>query len=61
MDSEPLGSQFCRYLTSGTSYGHGSNDDAFEVYGLPQKSIFQSLSEANITWTNYQNSTTGPG
>lgn len=49
------------YITSGTSHGHGKNDDAFNVYGLPQKSIFQALSEANITWTNYQNSTTGPG
>ncbi|KAH8896795.1 phosphoesterase [Thozetella sp. PMI_491] len=49
------------YLTSGTSYGHGRNDDAFNVFGMPQKSIFQQLSEANITWTNYQNSTTGPG
>ncbi|KAF3759905.1 phosphoesterase [Cryphonectria parasitica EP155] len=49
------------YITSGTSHGHGENDDAFDVYGLPQKSIFQALSENNITWTNYQNSTTGPG
>lgn len=49
------------YITSGTSYGHGSNDNAFNVYGMPQVSIFQQLSEANITWMNYQNSTTGPG
>ena len=49
------------YITSGTSYGHGKNDNAFNVYGLPQRSIFQQLSEANITWMNYQNSTTGPG
>lgn len=49
------------YITSGTSHGHGSNDDVFNVYGLPQKSVFQALSEANVTWTNYQNSTTGPG
>ncbi|RDL41685.1 Uncharacterized protein BP5553_01664 [Venustampulla echinocandica] len=49
------------YLTSGTSHGHGSNDNAFGVYGLPQKSIFQQLSENDITWMNYQNSTTGPG
>src|ERR1700722_11816305 len=49
------------YLTSGTSHGHGENDNAFLVYGLPQRSIFQQLSEANITWMNYQNSTTGPG
>lgn len=49
------------YITSGTSHGHGSNDNAFNVYGLPQRSIFQQLSEAGITWMNYQNSTTGPG
>lgn len=49
------------YLTSGTSHGHGKNDAAFGVYGLPQRSIFQQLSENNITWMNYQNSTTGPG
>lgn len=49
------------YLTSGTSNGHGKNDDAFGVYGLPQRSVFQQLSEANITWMNYQNSTTGEG
>jgi phospholipase C len=49
------------YITSGTSAGHGRNDNAFEVYGLPQRSIFQQLSEANITWLNYQNSTMGPG
>jgi phospholipase C len=48
------------YLTSGTSHGHGSNDIAFEEYGLPQKSIFQSLSENNVTWMNYQNSTGSP-
>ncbi|KAH8660962.1 phosphoesterase [Tricladium varicosporioides] len=49
------------YLTSGTSHGHGKNDNAFNVYGLPQKSVFEQLSEKNITWMNYQNSTTGPG
>jgi phospholipase C len=49
------------YLTSGTSHGHGKNDNAFNIYGLPQRSIFQQLSEAGISWINYQNSTTGPG
>ncbi|KAK7946213.1 non-specific phospholipase C2 [Apiospora aurea] len=49
------------YITSGTSHGHGRNDDAFGEYGLPQKSIFEQLSEKNISWINYQNSTTGPG
>ncbi|KAK8109735.1 hypothetical protein PG999_007872 [Apiospora kogelbergensis] len=42
-------------------HGHGRNDDAFGEYGLPQKSIFEQLSEKNISWINYQNSTTGPG
>lgn len=42
------------YITSGTSHGHGHNDDGFNVYALPQKSIFQALSEANITWINYR-------
>ena len=49
------------YITSGTSNGHGTNDEAFEDYGLTQKSIFELLSEKNITWTNYQNSTIAPG
>ncbi|KAI8071610.1 extracellular phospholipase C [Gongronella butleri] len=46
------------YVTSGTSHGHGSNDKSFDYGGLPQKSIFQQLSEKNITWINYSNSTT---
>lgn len=45
------------YLTSGTSAGHGSNDNAFNTYGLTQKSIFEQLSGAGITWMNYQNTT----
>jgi phospholipase C len=45
------------YLTSGTSYGHGENDEAFLTYGMPQKSIFQQLSEMGITWMNYENTT----
>ncbi|ORX45122.1 phosphoesterase [Hesseltinella vesiculosa] len=45
------------YVTSGTSYGHGRNDNLFNYGGLPQKSIFQQLSEKNITWINYSNST----
>ncbi|KAI9305207.1 phosphoesterase [Cunninghamella echinulata] len=48
------------YLTSGTSHGHGWNDLAFNYGGLPQKSIFQQLSEKNITWINYSNTTTSP-
>jgi phospholipase C len=46
------------YITSGTSHGHGENDNTFNIYGMPQRSIFQQLSEYNITWMNYQNSTT---
>lgn len=45
------------YLTSGTSYGHGMNDDAFNRSGLPQTSIFEQLSDKGITWANYENST----
>lgn len=45
------------YLTSGTSYGHGMNDDAFNQSGLPQTSIFEQLSEKGISWINYENST----
>ena len=43
------------YITSGTSYGHGRNNLTFNVFGLPQRSIFQQLDEANITWVNYYN------
>jgi len=45
------------YLTSGTSYGHGMNDDAFNQSALPQRSIFEQLSEKGISWANYENST----
>ncbi|KAI9927015.1 hypothetical protein ASPWEDRAFT_46473 [Aspergillus wentii DTO 134E9] len=45
------------YLTSGTSHGHGQNDDAFLTSALPQKSIFEQLSEAGISWINYSNTT----
>ena len=42
------------YVTSGTSHGHGRNDAAFNHFGLPQKSIFQQLDEAGISWINYE-------
>jgi phospholipase C len=45
------------YLTSGTSYDHGRNDEAFLTYGMPQRSIFQQLSENGISWINYSNTT----
>ncbi|KAF8552983.1 phosphoesterase-domain-containing protein [Imleria badia] len=48
------------YITSGTSYGHGRNDGTFNVFGLPQRSIFQQLDEANVTWINYYNSSFNP-
>lgn len=48
------------YLTSGASHGHGMNDDDFLNSTLPQRSIFQQLSELNITWVNYSNTTDFP-
>ncbi|GLA37347.1 hypothetical protein AnigIFM63309_004260 [Aspergillus niger] len=45
------------YLTSGTSYGHGMNDIGFLTSALPQVSIFEQLSNANISWINYSNTT----
>ena len=47
-------------MTSGTSYGHGVNNLTFHVFGLPQRSIFQQLDDANITWVNYYNSSFNP-
>ena len=41
------------YLTSGTSNGHGRNDAAYNHYGIPTNSIFQTLDEAGIPWINY--------
>jgi phospholipase C len=43
---------------SGTSWGHGSNDAGFGAHTLPQRSIFQQLSETNRTWINYSKSGT---
>ncbi|KAJ5621304.1 hypothetical protein N7528_006087 [Penicillium herquei] len=47
------------YVLSGTSAGHGTNDDAFDssIHGLKQRSIFQQLSETNHTWKNYYTNT----
>ncbi|HEV7738521.1 MAG TPA: hypothetical protein VGO47_14265 [Chlamydiales bacterium] len=42
-------------MTSGTAAGHGSNDADFTDFRIFQKSIFQQLSENNITWSNYGN------
>lgn len=43
-------------ITSGTSHGHGSNDAVISNGGLPQVSIFEQLSKANVSWINYSNS-----
>ncbi|KAL3478167.1 phosphoesterase family-domain-containing protein [Aspergillus californicus] len=45
------------YMTSGTSHGHGYNDRGFDVSSLPQVSVFEQLSAANISWINYSNAT----
>lgn len=45
------------YITSGTSYGHGYNDVDFDTSALPQRSIFQQLTEKGISWINYSNAT----
>lgn len=45
------------YLTSGTSAGHGENDNAFNVSGLQQTSVFEQLTNKGISWKNYENST----
>ncbi|KAJ5964707.1 Phosphoesterase [Penicillium vulpinum] len=46
------------FVLSGTSAGHGTNDNAFnvDVHALTQRSIFQQLSETNHTWKNYYTS-----
>ncbi|RFU29209.1 hypothetical protein B7463_g7114, partial [Scytalidium lignicola] len=46
-------------ITSGTSAGHGTNDAGFGQHVLPQRSIFQQLSETNHTWANYYSTTNG--
>ncbi|KAJ5988527.1 hypothetical protein N7481_003737 [Penicillium waksmanii] len=43
------------YVLSGTSAGHGTNDDGFDAdtHSLTQRTIFQQLSETDHTWKNY--------
>ena len=53
-------STFRAYITSGASHGHGQNDNGFSTFALPQRSIFQQLSENNVTWINYFNSSFNP-
>ncbi|KAL4754345.1 hypothetical protein BDW72DRAFT_200824 [Aspergillus terricola var. indicus] len=38
---------------SGTSDGHGENDNSFDVSGVEIPSIFQVASENSISWKNY--------
>ncbi|KAJ3110453.1 hypothetical protein HDU96_006608 [Phlyctochytrium bullatum] len=44
------------FLTSATAAGHGYNDNSFTRGTLTQRSIFQALSEAGISWKNYDGS-----
>ncbi|PYI04733.1 phosphoesterase [Aspergillus sclerotiicarbonarius CBS 121057] len=48
-------------LVSGTSYGHGDNDDAFSEHAFPQRSIFQQLTETDHSWINYYDTAGGTG
>ncbi|KAH8693564.1 phosphoesterase superfamily protein [Talaromyces proteolyticus] len=48
-------------LVSGTTYGHGSNDDSFTEHAFPQVSIWQALTETNHTWLNYWDTAGGTG
>ncbi|PYH28390.1 phosphoesterase superfamily protein [Aspergillus neoniger CBS 115656] len=48
-------------LTSGTSYGHGTNDEAFDNHAFPQRSIFQQLTETGHSWINYWDTAGGTG
>jgi len=38
---------------SGTSDGHGSNDNDFEIAAIDVESIFEAASSKNISWLNY--------
>ncbi|KAG6824944.1 hypothetical protein H0H92_005343 [Tricholoma furcatifolium] len=48
-------------LCSGTTYGHGINNDGFSDHVFPQMSIFQQLTETNHSWINYHDPTGGTG
>ncbi|EED12804.1 phosphoesterase superfamily protein [Talaromyces stipitatus ATCC 10500] len=48
-------------IVSGTSYGHGTNDDGFSEHVFPQTSIWQQLTETNHSWTNYWDTAGGTG
>jgi phospholipase C len=48
------------YITAGTSAGHGRNDISFEINALNVRSIFQQLSENDVSWINYSNASFAP-
>lgn len=48
-------------LTSGTSHGHGTNNATFNNHGMPQRSLFQQLSELGRSWINYVDPKGGTG
>ncbi|KAL4943421.1 hypothetical protein BDV06DRAFT_234718 [Aspergillus oleicola] len=48
-------------LVSGTSHGHGLNDEGFNNHELPNRSLFQQLTESNRTWINYVDPDGGTG
>ncbi|KAJ6096210.1 Phosphoesterase [Penicillium sp. IBT 16267x] len=48
-------------VVSGTSAGHGYNDDTFGTYAFTQRSIFEQLGETGHSWLNYwETDGTGP-
>ncbi|PTU21101.1 hypothetical protein P175DRAFT_0532473 [Aspergillus ochraceoroseus IBT 24754] len=48
-------------IVSGSSYGHGTNDAGFHAHKLPQRSIWEQLTETNHTWLNYWDPAGGTG
>ncbi|KAL2812236.1 phosphoesterase [Aspergillus cavernicola] len=48
-------------LVSGTSHGHGLNDEGFDNHELPNRSIFQQLTETGHSWVNYVDPDGGTG
>ncbi|KAL4806184.1 phosphoesterase [Aspergillus unguis] len=48
-------------LVSGTSHGHGLNDEGFSNHELPNRSIFQQLTETGHSWINYVDPDGGTG
>ncbi|KAL4916857.1 phosphoesterase [Aspergillus aurantiobrunneus] len=48
-------------LVSGTSHGHGLNDAGFDNHELPNRSLFQELTESGHSWVNYVDPDGGTG